>query len=187
MSHIDTFAADEGLPSILGAAHADQVSKVFEVSRKDGASGYYRFLSVHPNPARAQSVGNRFATLNQDLPLNYQIPPGKIPYVRDQGQRGTCAFFATVGILEAYYLRHPPLSRLKLSEECLTDARNWMFDQSYNYTGEDAPAQRPDRAPNQWRGLTSTSWPALIRGASTYATWRPLQLTRSRVSETTKS
>ena len=76
----------------------------------------------------------------------YSISTSALPPVRDQGQRSTCAYFATVGIIEAYYIAQTPSvqSSINVSEECLVDVRNWEFDQGTAYTGKDQPAQRPD-------------------------------------------
>lgn len=116
--------------------------------KSDGSVSHYRFMKTKYDAGHAAIVQER---LNNDvgadanLPNSYQIPHSMLPAVRDQGQRGTCAYFATVGILETYYLAQSPANKkLALSEECLVDLRNWMFDQKDAYTGDDKPDQRPD-------------------------------------------
>jgi hypothetical protein len=130
------------------SAAAEQIPPVHAVIKSDGTVAQYRFLSVHHDPAHAAIVARRLASVAPEaaaIPAQYQIPTSALPAVRDQGSRGTCAYFATVGVLETYYLaRIPSKAGLTLSEECLADVRNWMFDQGSTYTGSDAPTQRPD-------------------------------------------
>jgi C1A family cysteine protease len=79
------------------------------------------------------------------LPSKYEIPHPLLPVVRDQGQRGTCAYFATVGLLETYSMADSAANAgITLSEECLVDVRDWMADQGSKYTGDDQPGVRPD-------------------------------------------
>lgn len=120
-----------------------------EVHKANGKTAIYRLLPVHYSAHQVRVVQNRLASLAQqaplDLPARYEIATAALPVVRDQGSRGTCAYFATVGALEAYYISQSNgQTRPTLSEECLVDLRNWMFDQKDQYTGADKPDQRPD-------------------------------------------
>jgi hypothetical protein len=118
-----------------------------DVAKSDGTVASYRLLPVHHVPGYARTIQGRLSAreFGAALPDTYQIPTTMLPVIRDQGQRGTCAYFATVGILETYYMASSPdYSKLTLSEECLVDVRNWEFDQGDNYTGEDKPEVRPD-------------------------------------------
>lgn len=127
----------------LGAIANENVA---DVIRNDGSVGHFKLLPVHYDPTHAAVVKSRVSFLGDSAtPPQYTIPTAALPVVRDQGQRGTCAYFATVGIIEAYYINQSSTnSALTLSEECLVDVRNWEFDQGAKYTGDDAPAQRPD-------------------------------------------
>ena len=129
------------------AFSADNVPGVADVMKNDGSVDRYRLLPVHFEPEHAAVVEARLAHVTRDssLPTSYQIDQSLLPPVRDQGQRGTCAYFATVGTIEAHYIRKNPAiqSTLKVSEECLVDVRNWEFDQGDTFHGVDKPAQRP--------------------------------------------
>ncbi len=116
------------------------------VHKADGSVGKYLFLPVHYDASHAREVLNRRADLaSVALPASYQIPAALIPAVRDQGERGTCAYFSTIAITEAYYMAQSRNnSGINLSEECLADVRDWMYDQGTKYTGDDKPDQRPD-------------------------------------------
>jgi hypothetical protein len=134
----------------LSASAADQVSSHIVV-KSDGSVGRYVLLPVHYDPSHASAVEsrlNRAASLRSSapsLPAQYQISTSALPPVRDQGERGTCAYFATVGVLETYYLAKSPANLgLNLSEECLVDVRDWMSDQGASYKGADDPSSRPD-------------------------------------------
>lgn len=120
--------------------------RVADVIRNDGSVGHFKLLPVHFDPAHAAVVKSRVSFLDDSAtPPQYTIPASSLPVVRDQGQRGTCAYFATIGIIESYYIAQSSTnSSLTLSEECLVDVRNWEFDQGTKYTGDDAPDQRPD-------------------------------------------
>ncbi len=121
-------------------------AKIFPVKKSDGHYDYYRLKPAHHDLGYNAVVEERLAKarLRRDLPSSYKIPAAMLPPVRDQGERGTCAYFATLGLLESYYMAKSPANKnLNLSEECLTDVRNWMFDQK-DYTAADKPAQRPD-------------------------------------------
>jgi hypothetical protein len=105
-------------------------------------------LPVHFDPNHAAEVETRMRAESvraSTLPTQYQIPTNVLPPIRDQGQRGTCAYFATVGALETYYMNHSSsFGSTRLSEECLVDVRNWMVDNSSLYAGDDKPDLRPD-------------------------------------------
>lgn len=119
---------------------------LFPVPKYDGDIGFYRLRSVHFEPEHAAVVDARLRKIApvRGLPSTHQIPQTMLPPVRDQGQRGTCAYFATLGLAEAYYMAQSPNNKdIELSEECLTELRNWMFDDK-SYVGDDKPAQRPD-------------------------------------------
>ncbi len=127
-------------------AHADSTASIVKA---DGSIGSYRLLPVHYDPAHAAQVLARLSGESSraldSLPSQHQIPTQILPPIRDQGQRGTCAYFATVGILETYYMNHSSsFGSTRLSEECLVDVRNWMVDNSSAYTGDDKPDERPD-------------------------------------------
>jgi hypothetical protein len=130
------------------AAFAQDNPLARQVVKSDGSTAQYRLLPVHYSPGHAAIVNRRMtlSSLNPTaIPAQYQISTSALPVVRDQGSRGTCAYFATVGVLESYYLaKSPSNAGLTLSEECLVDVRNWMSDQGSAYTGADAPSQRPD-------------------------------------------
>lgn len=130
----------------LSQAKADQTAQVLKA---DGSVGTYRLLPVHHDPSHAAQVQARLmresARVSGHLPKQYQIPTKMLPPIRDQGQRGTCAYFATVGILESYFMgQSSSFGSTRLSEECLVDVRNWMADNTSTYTGDDAPDARPD-------------------------------------------
>jgi hypothetical protein len=137
------------LSSAAQAAPVDQKGdQIHAVLKHDGTVGLYRLRPVHFDPTHASVVNQRMAeTVKTDanLPASYQIPKSIVPKVMDQGQRGSCAYFATNAILDAYYMRHSATNQNpNLSEECLLEVRNWMFDQGAKYTGTDKPGQRPD-------------------------------------------
>ena len=117
------------------------------VIKSDGSSGCRRFMPVKYDPTHAAVVEQR---LNQQtgyssLPATYSIGTDLISPIRDQGSRGTCAYFATLGVLESYYIAKTPAhTPLSLSIECLVGVRDWMFDQKTKYTRDDKPDQRPD-------------------------------------------
>jgi hypothetical protein len=129
----------------MAASTADSVHSIYKA---DGTVGLYKFLPVHFEPSQQARVNERLRMLDMDakgIPATYHIPSAKLPEIRDQQQRGTCAYFATVGLMEAYYMTKSPANKkIRLSEECLVDVRNWEFDQGANYTGKDKPDQRPD-------------------------------------------
>ncbi len=118
------------------------------IYKSDGSSSSYRFLPVKYDPAHKSIVELRLRQKKIDIsaiPASYQISTSKLPQIRDQGSRGTCAYFSTVGLMEAYYMKKSSSYKdIRLSEECLANVRNWMFDQGRNYTGADKPRQRPD-------------------------------------------
>ena len=119
------------------------------ILKANGTHAVVRLLPVHESVGHLNEVRQRLIDAQRRyaplaLPASYQIAKEKLPVVRDQGQRGSCAYFATVGLTETYYLRRPTHDRLDLSEECLVDVRNWMFDQDSKYAGDDKPRQRPD-------------------------------------------
>jgi hypothetical protein len=129
-------------------AYADEsYSPVQVIQKNDGSVGIYRLLPLQDEPDHELEVQQRLEQSVNALaavPSKYQIPSSYIPNSRDQGARSSCAYFATVGLLESYYLRNAPRKRIKLSEECLLDVRNWMYDQGRAYGGRDRPAMRPD-------------------------------------------
>jgi C1A family cysteine protease len=117
-----------------------------EVLKNNGEVTTYKFLPVEYHPEQAQVVQARMnaAKSTVAVPASYQIPHSKLPAIRDQGQRGTCAYFATTGLLETYYMAASTANaNIRLSEECLVDVRNWESDTA-TYTGADKPAERPD-------------------------------------------
>jgi C1A family cysteine protease len=117
-----------------------------QVLKSDGEVATYQFLPVQYDAAHEQVVQARKVLALSDFgtPASYQIPHSKLPAIRDQGQRGTCAYFATTGILETYYMAQSSANKsITLSEECLVDLRNWESDTA-TYTDSDKPAQRPD-------------------------------------------
>jgi C1A family cysteine protease len=118
------------------------------VVKANGSVSRYRLLPVHHDPDHATIVSQRLQESSRkhlDLPPEYQISKDSLPVMRDQGERGTCTYFATVGVIESYYLAKSSSNKgLTLSEECLTDVRDWMFDQGTQYKGEDQPGARPD-------------------------------------------
>jgi hypothetical protein len=129
----------------IAQAQADQSIKVM---KSDGTVGSYRLLPMHHDLDHAADVQARLmseAQRGSRVPSQYEIPHAMLPAIRDQGSRGTCAYFATVGLLETYYMNHSSsFGKTRLSEECLVDVRNWMADNSTTYTGDDKPDQRPD-------------------------------------------
>jgi C1A family cysteine protease len=122
----------------LGATAAESIS----VRKNNGAMDTYRLMPVRLDPQHAKVFHARKKSLAISLPARAYIPADELPPIRNQGSRGTCAYFATVGILEKYYLT--PSGRPRISEECLVDVRNWIFDQGKKYTEPDQPGQRPD-------------------------------------------
>lgn len=127
---------------MASAAYAN--TPTAQVQRNDGSLATYKLLPVHHDPAHAAVVQARHsdaALKSLSLPASYQIPTAKLPAIRDQGMRGTCAYFATVGLLETYYMTQN--KNAKISEECLVDLRNWESDES-SYTEADKPDYRPD-------------------------------------------
>lgn len=137
-----------GVTGAAISASAAEPSPGRQVIKNDGSVSWYRLLPVHHDPGHAAVVAKRLANAKWDstpLPASYQISTANLPPIRDQGQRGTCAYFATVGIIETYYqAQSSSKTAPTLSEECLVDVRNWMVDQGTSYAGDDAPDQRPD-------------------------------------------
>jgi hypothetical protein len=141
------FAVFSSLLSFATISQA-QADPTAQVVKTDGSVVNYKLLPVHHDlqhdaevKARLFSQMTRFSA----LPSSHQIPTKMLPPIRDQGNRGTCAYFATVGILETYYMgQSSSFGKTRLSEECLVDVRNWMFDNTDSYTGDDKPDQRPD-------------------------------------------
>lgn len=131
-------------------AFATEDSPVIEVSRSDGSFGEYRLLPVHYDPTHASHVFRRHAlsaTLAPPTPDSYSIPAQALPPIRDQGQRATCAYFSTLGLIETHAMAQSTSNNSPvLSVECLADVRDWMFDQGDAYTGDDKPDARPDPA-----------------------------------------
>src|SRR6185437_10161303 len=77
-----------------------------------------RLLPVHHDFSHEQVVQDRLfysPPLTDTLPSSYEIPHTSLPPVRDQGRRGTCAYFATVGLLEHYYDKKYSSPSLNLS------------------------------------------------------------------------
>jgi hypothetical protein len=115
------------------------------VIKNDGTVAHYQFLPVHHDPSHKAVVDKRLRLSVSGLPDSAAIATNVTPAVKDQGQRGTCAYFATVATLESYYMAQSATNTdPNLSEECLVDVRNWEFDQGAAYTGADDPSQRPD-------------------------------------------
>jgi len=141
---------------LVGSIASAQTQNEFSVKLNDGAVGHYKLLPVHHVPAHAKVVKQRLARLHakRDLPKSYDIPKNLLPPVRDQGQRGTCAYFATVGLVEAWLNSQSEANKaVKVSEQCLVQVRNWMAD-TESYTGDDKPVgYRPD---------PDGDWPQLI-------------------------
>ncbi|MDR3607933.1 MAG: C1 family peptidase [Oligoflexia bacterium] len=159
--------------SLSATAAIDTPSRA--VVKSDGTVSTYRLLPVHLDPSHKTAVAARLQALSAHhptLPDQHQIAANVTPAVRDQGERGTCAYFATVGVLESYYLAQSPKNKdISLSEECLVDVRNWMSDQGSNYTGSDQPSLRPDPngdLPNSIiLTITKSGVPAATRYSST--------------------
>jgi C1A family cysteine protease len=125
------------------------------VRHNDGSVEQYKLLPVHHDPTYAKNLKGRFQFQAQaDLPAKYSIAKELLPPVRNQGSRGTCAYFATVGLMETRLLAQSPTNAgVKLSEQCLVNVRNWMADTD-SYTGDDKPVDyRPD---------PDGDWPQLI-------------------------
>jgi hypothetical protein len=123
-------------------ANADQRAIV---KKADGSVAVYKLLPVHHDPSHAREVESRIDDVRSDLPEKYYIPKDLLPPTRDQGQRGTCVYFATVGMLETYLnILSPENKKLKVSEQCLVGLRNWEAD-TKEYVGDDKPTDfRPD-------------------------------------------
>lgn len=143
---------------IAASARAEMLS--LPIVKNDGEVSFYRMMKVHRDPGQARLVEERLARSEpvRGLPSSYTIPDSALPPIRDQGERGTCAYFATLGLVETYYMaKSPSYGNINLSVECLTDVRNWMFDQK-TYTGDDKPGERPDpNGDDPWSvGLTIT-------------------------------
>lgn len=124
------------------------IEPVIQVKKVDGRISEYKLLPVKHDPSHAQTVKNRLMSKKRsvaNLPSNYSISKSKLPSIRDQGLRGTCAYFATAGLIETYYMAQDAkkYKGINLSEECLVDLRNWMYE-TVSYTGTDKPTDRPD-------------------------------------------
>ena len=136
--------------AFVASAFADSEFST-EVIKRDGTKSAYRLLPVHHDPLHAPVVARRLQASalfesGLKLPTSHQIAHTSLPAIRDQGFRGTCAYFATVGLMEQYYMTHTTGNKtLRLSEECLVDVRNWMADTA-TYKGADKPDERPDDA-----------------------------------------
>lgn len=115
------------------------------VKKNDGSKVQYKLLPVKHDPRHAEVVERRLSLASKSLfHKQYDIPSSVLPAIRDQGNRGTCAYFATVGLLETYYMTQPSTACcLKISEECLVGLRNWEYETD-SYTGADKPDVRPD-------------------------------------------
>lgn len=112
------------------------------VRKHDGSTGHYKLLPVHSDPSHAKVVEARPEFTRANVPEKYQIPQSMLPPVRDQETRGTCVYFATVGIVETYNISKGDTTRL--SEQCLVGLRDWEADEA-SYTGDDKPVgYRPD-------------------------------------------
>lgn len=125
-----------------------QTPEPVAVKKANGTFGYYKLLPVKYDPNHAPIVEQRLKAdqlTRVDLPKTYQIPREQLPAVRDQGARGTCVYFATIGQMENYLIRQDSANQnLRLSEQCLVGIRNWMADTD-SYTGDDKPTDyRPD-------------------------------------------
>ena len=132
--------------TMMVASAAMAAAPVAQVQKNGGNMVEYKLLPVKYDPAHMAVVKARHAkALRSDaLPASFEISHDQLPPVRDQGQRGTCAYFATVGIIESHYIASQELNDQKVSEECLVGLRNWEFDQGKAYTETDKPDQRPD-------------------------------------------
>jgi hypothetical protein len=118
------------------------------VPHSDGTYARYLLRPVHNDPRHAAVVEERLhqlEPLNSTLPSAHEIPAAAQTQILDQGQRGTCVYFATSELVEAYYKKLSPSHKeTRMSEECLVDVRNWMWDQGAAYKGSDKPTVRPD-------------------------------------------
>jgi hypothetical protein len=116
------------------------------VKKSDGSVGRYKLLPVHIDPLHSSVVeARKEVAVNSNLPASYQIPKASLPATRDQGSRGTCVYFATVGMIETYLIAKDPINKsTKVSEQCLVGLRNWEADEK-SYIGDDKPIDyRPD-------------------------------------------
>lgn len=132
-------------PLVTASAWAD--SEGFNLRQSNGENRRISLLTVHPDSTHSPLVRRRLANQISTIsaPTSYSIATSKLPTIRDQGSRSTCVYFATVGLLETSLIAKSASNRnLNLSEECLANVRNWMFDQGAAYTGDDQPKERPD-------------------------------------------
>ncbi len=130
----------------LQLAQADPAF-LFEVENADGSVAHYPLLPVQVDPEQLEVVTTRLTAIDPTplaLPSRHHIPSRWLPAVRDQGVRSTCAYFTILGLMEAKVIRQTSARSLRLSEECLVNLRNWMFDQGNEYSGPDRPKYRPD-------------------------------------------
>lgn len=120
-------------------------AKDASVRKADGSTAKYKLMPVHLDPSHAKLVESRKEYSMRDVPTAYTIPKTQLPAMRDQGQRGTCVYFATVGMMETYLINNDPANaKTKVSEQCLVGLRNWEADNK-SYTGDDRPTDyRPD-------------------------------------------
>lgn len=117
-----------------------------EVTHTDGSVARYSLLPVRLDPSHTKEVEERIShsMAVSDLPDAHQIPENLLSPIRDQGDRNSCSYFMTLGLLETHYLTQSPSNQgIELSAECLTDLRDWMFETA-SYTGSDKPDARPD-------------------------------------------
>jgi len=130
---------------LIGTMANAQTMEPFAVQLNDGSVGHYKLLPAKFDPAHNKAFMKTLLhvrAVNSKLPPKYAIPSQYLPEIRDQGQRGTCAYFATVGITESWLLRQN--TKKDLSPQCLVTVRDWMADTD-SYTAEDKPVgYRPD-------------------------------------------
>jgi hypothetical protein len=133
---------------VFTSEHA-QANNTFPVKKSDGTIGQYQLLPIlSHDPDHAAVVEERLKedkTPRADLPKEHYISKAILPPVRDQLDRGTCVYFATIGLMENYLIKQDANNKaLRLSEECIVNVRNWMHD-SKTYNLDDKPiGYRPD-------------------------------------------
>lgn len=147
--HMAAFLTALLIAESLRAACVAAGTPTAKITKANGQTATVRLRAVRLDPAhvavvkkRTEASRERAKAFETQRPSSHIIPREAFTPVRDQGERGLCAYFATLGVVESHYAKTEQRSRLNLSEHCLAGLRNWMFDTKFQYA--DSPVVRPD-------------------------------------------
>ena len=152
----------------LLASGRSQASVERQVRMQDGSLKTVQIMSIAEASAQVLADSHLKPFWSPMAEVSATLPPAahvrNISPVLDQGQRNVCSFFATVGLLDTYYLNHPMPGATpapSLSEECLIGLREWMYqthDQSPDHPRTD-PEAKGDAAPYLARTISRLGVP----------------------------